>query len=229
MFTIILLGSALSVFSQAEKIYFDAAISEHIKTYNQQCDLAIENDNDEYVDVLFDSLRKTYLKGTFISKLRLKKVSGGHVDTDDIQTPILLITKKTCLVTHREEIKAINLIANQYKGKLEIIVLYWDRKNLVKKATKRFNKNVNIVFVNERDNKLDVVLSSIKNSFGVPASFYITENKLLNNIDRKFYLKNVKASTKKEFYDNTYKDITKLLMESEIMKKEAAISTSDQP
>ncbi|MCK7589945.1 hypothetical protein M0G43_05105 [Subsaxibacter sp. CAU 1640] len=225
VFTIFLLGFSLYMFSQEQKVYFDDVILEHIKSFNKQCDLAVENDNIEYVDVLFDSLNRTYLKGTLISDLRLKKISGGYLKTEDIKTPILLISKKSCFVTHREEIKAINEMANQYKGKLEFIVLYWDKKHLAKKATKGYNKNVNIVYVNERDNKLDVTLSSIKNSFGVPSSFYITQNKELSNIDRKFYLKNLKKSTKKEFYENTYNDITELLLENETSKKENIIST----
>lgn len=227
MFTILLLGFVLSVFSQEQQAYFDDVIYEHLKNYNKQCDLAIKNNNEEHIDILFDSLNKNYLKGTLISKLRLKKLSGGYLDTDKIKTPILLITKKTCFVTHREEIKAINEMANQYKGKLEFIVLFWDRKGPVKKASKGFNRNVNIVYVNERDNRLDLTLSSIKNSFGVPSSFYITSTKQLSSIDRKFYLKNLKRSTKKEFYENTYNDITKLLLENETLKKESIISTSN--
>lgn len=227
MFTILLLGFVLSVFSQEQQAYFDDVIYEHLKNYNKQCDLAIKNNNEEHIEILFDSLNKNYLKGTLISKLRLKKLSGGYLDTDKIKTPILLITKKTCFVTHREEIKAINEMANQYKGKLEFIVLFWDRKGPVKKASKGFNRNVNIVYVNERDNKLDLTLSSIKNSFGVPSSFYITSTKQLSSIDRKFYLKNLKRSTKKEFYENTYNDITKLLLENETLKKESIISTSN--
>ncbi|MEZ4793006.1 MAG: hypothetical protein R2783_05980 [Gelidibacter sp.] len=227
MFTILLLfGSTLSVFPQEQKVYFDDAINEHLKSYNAQCDRALINDHVEYVDVLFDSLKKTYLKGTLISNFRLRKISGGYIDTDDIKTPILLITKKTCIVTNREEIRAINEMANQYKGKLEFILLYWDKKRLAKKATKAYNKNVTVVYVNERDNKLDMSLSSIKNSFGVPASFYITENKELSNIDRKFFLKNLKKSTKKEFMENTYKDITQLLLENETKKKATNISIS---
>lgn len=224
LFTILLLGSVLSVFSQEQKVYFDDAISLHLKSYNKQCDFAIENDNAAYVEVLFDSLKKSYLKGTLISGLKLKKISGGYLETESIKIPILLISKKTCFVTHREEIKAINEMANQYKGKLEIIVLYWDKRRATKKATKNYNKNVKIVYVNERENNLDATLSSIKNSFGVPASFYITQNNQLSNIDRKFYLKNLKRSTKKEFYENTYNDITQLLLENETQKKENSLS-----
>ncbi len=227
MFTILLLGFVLSVFSQEQKIYFDDAILQHLKNYNKQCDIAIKNNNQNYVDVLFDSLNKTYLKGTVISNLRLKKISGGYLDTDKIKIPILLISKKICFVTHKEEIKAINEMANQYKGKVEFVVLYWDRKGLVKKATKGFSKNVTIVFVNERENQLDMTLNSIKNSFGVPASFYMTATKQLSNIDRKFYLKNLKRSTKKEFYENTYNDITRLLLENETMNQENHISTRE--
>lgn len=222
---ILLIASSLSVSSQEQKVYFDDAIFEHLKSFNKQCDIAVENNNVEYVEVLFDSLNQNHLKGTLIANLKLKKLKGGYINTEDIKTPILLINKKTCFVTHREEIKAINSMANEYKGKVEFIVLYWDRKGLVKKATKRFNKTVKIVYVNERDNRLDATLSSIKNSFGVPSSFYITQNNELTTIDRKFYLKNLKRSTKKKFYEDVYNDITDLLLENETAKKEKNIST----
>lgn len=227
-FTALCLGCAISVFSQEHKVYFDAAISEHLKSYNKQCDIAVKNQDLEHVEVLFDSLKETHLKGTLIANLKFKKVSGGLLETDEIKTPIILITKKACFITNREEISAINEMANQYKGKLEFIVLFWDKKNVVKKATKTYNKNVNIVYVNERDNNLDVALSSIKTSFGVLSSFYITENKELSNINRRFFLKNLKRRTKQEFLENTYKDITQLLFENETSKKGTNISTSDR-
>lgn len=226
LFTILFLGCALSVFSQDQNVYFDDAISEHLKEYNKQCDLALLNKNSEYVEVLFDSLKETHLKGTLVANLKFKKVSGGYLETDKINTPIILITKKACFITNREEIKTINELTNQYKGKLEFIVLFWDKKSVVKKATKAYNKNVNIVYVNERDNNLDAALSSIKTSFGVLSSFYITEDKELSNINRKFFLKNLKRSTKREFLENTYKDITQLLFENETNKKETISSTS---
>jgi hypothetical protein len=125
MFTILIFGSVLSVFPQEQKVYFDEAIYQHLRNYNKQSDLAIENDNEAYVDVLFDSLKETHLKGTLIPNLKLKKISGGYLKTDEIKIPILLISKKTCFVTHREEIKAINEMANQYKGKLEFVIIYW--------------------------------------------------------------------------------------------------------
>ncbi len=227
MFSIFLLSTVLSVFSQEQKVYFDVAISEHLKKYNKQCDVAIENHNLKYVEILFDSLNQTYLKGTHISNLRLKRISGGYLETEKIDLPILLISKKSCFVTHREEIKAINEMANQYKGKLEFVILYWDKKTLAKKATFGYNKNVNLVYINERDNKLDATLSNIKNSFGVPASFYITKNKQLSNIDRKFYLKNIKKSTKKEFIENTYNSITELLLQNETQTNQNVLSQTD--
>lgn len=63
--------------------------------------LLVENYNIEYVEVLFDSLNKNYLKGTIISNLKIKKLKGGYLKTDDIKIPILLINKKACFVTHR--------------------------------------------------------------------------------------------------------------------------------
>lgn len=220
LFTLFLAAFTINAFSQQEKVFFEDAITQHLRLFNRQCDFALQNDDFGHVDQLFDAFKENYLKGSIVSDLKFRKINGGHIETDKINIPILLITKKSCFVTHREEIKAINKMANEYKGKLEFIVLFWDRRGLAKKAAKGYNKNVNVVYINERDNKLTLALSSIKNSFGTPASFYITENKELCNVDRKFYLKNIKRSTKKEFYESTYNDITQLLLENETLKKE---------
>lgn len=215
IYILLLVFCASSAVSQNEKAYFDAVIVEHLKSFNKQCDSAVKNNNIKHVDVLFDSLKQNHLKGTLISNLKLKKLRGGYLYTEDIEVPILLINKKTCFVMNREEIKAINTMANEFKGRVEFIILYWDRKSLVKRATKRFNKNVNITYMNERDNHLDASLTNIKNSFGIPSSFYITQSNELTTIDRKFFLKNIKSSTKKQFYDTIHNDITELLLENE--------------
>ncbi|HNU59688.1 MAG TPA: hypothetical protein PKI08_07030, partial [Aquaticitalea sp.] len=178
------------------------------------------NNNHDNVDTIFNAFKDNYLKGTIVSDLQFKRISGGYLQTDKIDVPILLITKQSCFITHREEIKAINEMANKYKGKLKTIVLFWDRRGSAKKASKGYNRNVDVVYVNERDNKLNLTLSSLKNAFGTPASFYITENKELTNIDRKFYLKNIKRDTKKAFYEGLYSDITQLLLENEMHRTE---------
>lgn len=219
MFTILCLGFALSVFSQEPKVYFDDALSEHLRTYNSKSDLAVKNKNIERVDILFDSLIQLHLKNTYVANLKLKKTTGGYINTDAIEKPFLIITKKSCFIQKQEEIKAINEIANQYKGKVEVIVLYWDKRHVAKKIARQYNKNISVVYIDERKNKLNNALSAYKHSFGVPTCFYVTENKQISSIDRKFYLKNIKSSTKKLFFENAYNGITQLMFKNETQNK----------
>lgn len=199
------------IYAQEEKVYFDDALALHLRKFNNKSDLAIRNSMPNEVDTIFNALVNNHLKNTFVSDLKLQKVSGGYFQTDKIDKPFLLITKNSTLIQTIEEIQTINAIANNYHGVVEIIVIYWDKLNIAKKDTKDYNKNVIVVYADERYNNSNRALSVYKHSFGIPACFYINKDKQIFDIDRKFYLRNLNPETKDLFAEKTTKRITELL------------------
>ncbi|MEO5789090.1 MAG: hypothetical protein ACOH2D_09365 [Gelidibacter sp.] len=199
------------LYAQEEKVYFDDALALHLRKFNNKSDLAIRNSMPNEVDTIFNSLVNNHLKNTYVSDLKLKKVSGGYLQTDKIDKPFLLITKNSAIIQTKEEIQTINTIANNYQGVVEIIVIYWDKLNIAKKNTKDYNKNVTVVYADERYNNSNRALSVYKHSFGVPTCFYINKDKQIFDIDRKFFLRNLKPETKEQFAEKTTKGISELL------------------
>ncbi|RXJ50127.1 hypothetical protein [Gelidibacter gilvus] len=200
------------LFAQEQKVYFEDALSQHLRKFNIKSDLAIKNQMPNEVDSLFDTLIKTHLRNTYISDLKFKKISGGILHTEHINKPFLLITKNAAIIQTKEEIKTINNIANEYIGKVDIIILYWSKRDIAKKKARHFNKNVTVVYADERHNKFNQALSAFKHSFGAPAGFYINQYKQISDIDRKFFLKNVNTSTKDHFTEKAHKGIFQLLL-----------------
>lgn len=214
---LILLICALSphLFSQDDKIYFEDALAQNLRKFNNQSDLAIRNKMPNEVDTIFNSFLNNYLKNTYVSDLRLKKVSGGYIQTDQINTPFLLITKNSAIIQADEEIETINAISDYYKGQVEIIVMFWDRQDIAKKSTRNYNKNVTVVYADERYNNSNRALSVYKHSFGVPTCFYVNKNKQIFDIDRKFFQRNSNPDSQKIFAERTHKGITELLVSHE--------------
>ncbi|WP_027124795.1 hypothetical protein [Gelidibacter mesophilus] len=215
------------LFAQEEKVYFDDALAQHLKKFNVKSDFAIKNDTPNEVDILFDSLLIKHLKNTYISDLKLSKVSGGNLQTAKIERPFLLITKNSAIIQTKEEIKTINALADIYRGKVDIIVLYWNTKSIAKKKSKNYNKNVIVTYADERHNISNNALAVYKHSFGVPACFYINENKQISSIDRKFFLKNIETSTKTMFVDKANQEIYQMLS-SENSNSQISLSTHNR-
>lgn len=211
LLTILLITYIPLLFAQEEKVYFDDALALHLRKFNNKSDMAIRNKMPNEVDTIFNSLLNDHLKNTYVSDLKLQKVSGGYLQTDKIDKPFLLITKNSAIIQTKEEIETINAIANNYEGVVEIIVIYWDKQNIAKMNTKHYNKNVTVVYADERYNSSNRALSVYKHSFGVPTCFYINKDKQIFDIDRKFFLRNLNPETKELFAEKTTKGISELL------------------
>ena len=199
------------LFAQEEKVYFDDALALNLRKFNNSSDLAIRNQMHGEVDTIFNTLLINHLKNTYVSDLKLQKVSGGYLQTDKIDKPFLLITKNSAIIQTKEEIETINAIANDYKGLVEIIVIYWDNRKIAKKNTRHYNKNVTVVYADERYNNANRALSVYKHSFGIPTCFYINKDKQVFDIDRKFFLRNLNGTTKELFSEKAHKGISELL------------------
>lgn len=199
------------LFAQEEKVYFDDALALNLRKFNNASDLALRNRMHKEVDTIFNALLNNHLKNTYVSDLKIQKVSGGYLQTDKIDKPFLLITKNSAIIQTKEEVETINAIANDYKGLVEIIVIYWDSRKIAKKNTRDYNKNVTVVYADERYNNANRALSVYKHSFGVPTCFYINKDKQVFDIDRKFFLRNLNGTTKELFAEKAHKGISELL------------------
>lgn len=211
LLSLILFAYIPLLLAQETKVYFEDALSVHLRKFNSKSDLAIKNQMPNEVDTIFNELVQDHLRNTYVSDLKLLKVSGGELQTDDIDKPFLLITKNSAIIQNKEEINTINALADDYLGRVEIIVIYWDKKQIAKKQTRDYNKNVTVVYADERYNSSNKALSVYKHSFGVPTCFYINHNKQIFDIDRKFFLKNLKTSTQELFAEKAHQGISDLL------------------
>lgn len=82
------------------------------------------------------------------------------------------------------EIPALNGIAKEYSKYIDFVVLFWDSKSKVRKASKEYSKNITILYVDETENTHDHIVETMKHSLGFPTSFFINKDKMIVDVRR---------------------------------------------
>lgn len=212
--TLVLFVCVFLAFPQQPKDYFDFQIAKHLKTYKTQSEAAIQNDDKQHAEFLFDSLFNTHLKYSYVPDITLKKVSRGTINTSKIDNSFLLITKSAWEQIDKKEIEAINRMAKMYKGQMDIVVLFWSSRIVAKQRGRGFSSHVTVTYVDERENNANHIIAPFKHSFGAPACFFISEGKQLLKIDRKFTA-NLKTDDPKLALESAHQQIKLILFNDE--------------
>ena len=212
-------------FPQKQKIYFDSQIAKHLKAYKAKSEIAMQNGDKDYAEFLFDSLFNSHLKFSYIRDISLNKVKGGKLHTSALDKPFLLVTKSSWEQINDEEINEINRMSKLYKGQIDIIVLFWDSKSKAKALSKNYNSNVIVTYIDERENTSNHIIKPFKHSFGAPACFFVSEEKQLLKIDKKFVI--TKDENRSEVAFNIIHENIKWMLFNDEPTKDGIISTID--
>ncbi len=230
MFTyLLMLFFTVSIFSQQKGIYFSDALDLHLKQYIESCQKAVMQKDFEELEVLFDSLVATKLKGTLIDGHKLNRLDSGYIKLDSLQRPLFLNTTSSWYLKNDEEIEAINSLADEFRGKIDVVILFWDERKTVKQVSERYNESVIITYVDESTNKHNEIITNYKHALGIPACFYVSSRGEIMDINRGAF---VKFSPVEDFelYVSNYKlfqtQLIKLLLKDEL-SRETILTTTD--
>lgn len=175
---------ALSQQSEKQAPLFSQNIGKHIKIYKLKSQQAYDLKEYDRALELFDTLVKKVINGSRMDNFKLKKVSGRKIRLYDFEKPIFLITYASWCTPGVGEIPAFNDIVNEYSKEIDFVVLYWDKKEKVRKASRKYNNKVNVVYVDELENTNSNTIEAMKHSVGFPTSFFINQDKIIVDIRR---------------------------------------------
>jgi len=185
---LLLLFLSVSLLAQSQQIepesLFSQMIGKNIKKYTLESQKAYATNNFERAEFLFDSLINHVVNESFIDNFKFKKRSGRTVELYDYEKPIFLMTYASWCTPGVGEIPALNEIAEKYHKDIDFIVLFWDSRDKVKKVAHEYSRHIDVVYVDERDNKNNYVVQSMKHSLGFPTSFFIDAQKKIVDVRR---------------------------------------------
>jgi thiol-disulfide isomerase/thioredoxin len=171
--------------SQIEQgLFFSEAIGKNIKKYTKNSQKAYAEHNFDYAEFLFDSLINNVVNGSYLDNFKVRKLSGKKIKLYKFEKPIFLMTYASWCTPGTGEIPALNEIAEKHYKDIDFVVLFWDSKENVRKSTRTYSSKINIIYVDEMENKNDHVVEIMKHSLGFPTSFFIDENKRIIDVRR---------------------------------------------
>ena len=163
--------------------------------------------------VLFQELVDNALKGTYMNDFAAKNMSKNDKNFSDFEKPIVLLTFSAWCIPSKGELPALNDLAKQYNKEVDIVVLFWNDHKTVRKATRDHNRNINVLYVDEKDNRGTHIIRNLKHSLGLPLVFTLNSKKEIINIQRR--IANKMSDTDAQAYKDNHalikENITQLL------------------
>ena len=181
--TLLISFSALSQNIEPRNL-FSRVIGENIKSYATKSKQAYQKNNIERADFLFDSLIKNVVNGSYMDNFKVRKLSGGRTELNDFKKPIFLMTYATWCTPGAGEIPALNDIAKKYHKEIDFVILFWNSKDKVKKASSEYSRYVSIIYADEKENNHNHLVQTLKHSLGFPTSLFIDKDKIIVDVRR---------------------------------------------
>lgn len=168
---------------QSQEKLFASQMQKHFKTYAKKANLAYQLKNYKEGENLFIEFVETKLTNTKFTDFRAKKLNGSIINIDQyFSKPIVLITYSSWCIRDEKEITAINDLAIEFHNKIDIVILFWDTQNTARKSAKDFNRYINVLYINERENIFSKEVKNIKHALGFPLTVYLNQNNTIVDI-----------------------------------------------
>ncbi|HMI06806.1 MAG TPA: hypothetical protein VK528_04610 [Flavobacterium sp.] len=189
-------------FSQEKVVSFSDAIKNNIKKYNSESDKEFELGNIEAGQALFDSLVQNKLVGSRFDDYSFKSVNSRKVKLSKIKKPVFIITYSSWCVINKGEIPALNKLARKYDDQVQIIVVFWDIRNDIRKISRQFNNAIKVCYANESYKNDARIVSTLKHTLGFPTSYFLNSSLEVVDIKRGGLQLPPRTSGKKAFEMN---------------------------
>lgn len=199
---------AFSAFSQEDepKELFSQAIGKNIRKYRREAKKAYASKNLERANFLFDSLVENVVNGTYMDNFKVRKFSGRKMELYSFKKPTYLITYASWCVPGIGEVPAFNDVADRYHDEMDFVVLFWGSRKKIRKIKRKYSRNVKVLYVDEKENRNDFTIRTMKHSLGFPTTFIIDKDKQILDVRRNFlhhYSENYTSS-----YNSNYQSFT---------------------
>ncbi|CAM1340578.1 TlpA family protein disulfide reductase [Tenacibaculum amylolyticum] len=163
--TLLLLVITSSIFAQ--KTY-----------YNQAVNSCADKSSDELINKC--------IKGSYLLNYDFETDKGTMISTDKIKKPILLIAAAGWSAPAVAQIPAINEMVDMYGDKMEFIVIFWDKKDKIKRFQDRLNPAVKLVPARDGDKveRGNLDISGFVHKLDYPTAYLIDKSKKFTDVLR---------------------------------------------
>lgn len=187
LITLLFLFCQLS-YAQDDEPSLDDFVFENVLANYREFDYKIHNaylnQNYDKVEKVFKDFIEDNLHNKIMNDFTWNKFRSRHKSLYDIDLPIYLMTRSSWSLPNIGEIPAINKLAKKYKKEIKFVILFWDKKQKMRKQGRKYSRHVDVVYIDEMQNKDPYTIKALKHVLGVPTSFMINKDKRVMDVYR---------------------------------------------
>lgn len=170
----------LNASAQTKKMF--SQTPELILHYKAGAQKAWEDKDEKRAQTYYDSIRNCVLN-SYIGDYHFITYGGEVVNTREIKKPMLITVSASWCAPCREELQALNKIADEYKDKVCFVVLFWDTKDGLGELAPKYSKNIILVPAVKKqpgEDGLHIVdIDGFKHVSGFPTSYGIVNKQII--------------------------------------------------
>lgn len=170
-----------------DKQFFTEALFHHLADYNKKADIAYRFNDYEKGKQLFEEFTNDHLEGSYMDDFKFQSLRKREISLYDYDKPVFLITYASWCIPSKGEIPALNELAKEYRGEIDFVILFWDKKETVKELADQFSSEISVVYVDESKNNGAYVVKQLKHSLGLPTCFLLSADKQIRDIRRSVF------------------------------------------
>lgn len=188
IYIVVVFALSIQSFSQnsVKDSLFSESIYANIKSYELAAKEAYLNHDYKKGKILFNDFVSKNLVNKHLDNFKAKNLNGALISINSyFKKPVILITYSSWCIQEDGEIPALNALAKKYHDKIDFVVVFWDNRNTARKQAKQFNNKVNVLYIDERENKFSSEVKNLKHALGFPLAFYIDSEDRVMDIKKK--------------------------------------------
>lgn len=166
------------------KTYFSEQIYRYYADFKEKSNRAFKLGNRKDAGFYYNELIDEHLIGSFMDNFYADCFSTNQCQIQDFKKPLILLTYASWSIPTKGEVPALNAIAKKYKDQIDFAVIFWDQKKDAKQAAKAYNKHIDILYVDELQNRDAHTVKMLKHTLGFPTIFVVASNKKIVEIKR---------------------------------------------
>lgn len=153
---------------------FSEAIHANIETYKLAVNDAYLNHDLNSSNTLFNQFVESNLVNTYLDNFKARNTNGALVSINKyFKRPVILVTYASWCIRNDQEIASLNELAKTHHHEIDFVVVYWDNKNTTRKKSKIYNRHINVLYIDERENIFSSEIKNMKHALGLSLVYYI--------------------------------------------------------
>ncbi|KAA1243728.1 thioredoxin family protein [Aquimarina sp. RZ0] len=163
-----------------KKKYF-SRVTERISIHRKDANTLNAKGDIENEEKQYDSIRNL-IKGAYVNDYTFYDIDSNEYSLKNREKPILLLATASWCKPCISEIPALNKISKEYSDKIDIVLLFWDESNKLKKIVSRYDKNIVLIpSTKEAKNGYELNISGFSHILGFPTRYLVNKNKKIIN------------------------------------------------